>query len=663
MTDRSRGAYDVVFGSDDRVIGYQLAAPVVNFNADPGRLDEQVRNADVPRIVDNLDAGMGWSRRVANVPNGYSYGLPAYTRAPGGIFMPPGKLTAIPVSGAGWNPAVGIFDSVMFNGSIYLIPGGGDAILGLASDGSVADVVHTFPAGFDVRCATVFNNRLYVGGVGGLAYLDALGSWSSVVAGSRLQLRTASWRPLGVPTDMLIAVNGTGREITWCPITADPMNPSLWSAPVAVGPDRRYGIQRLVAAPRHIYMLRPDGVWDMDELGTRAYNLTPWVEESADQANGRWGLHVGDGLYYAHTQGLAFVPTDASESAQRRPEWAQPGYGLPYEGPIRGTPTAGTLVAGVGMVGLSTGSGGYLMAGKRGGPGAEASNGQATHTWHGAEAILAGNVTHLRPWTIPAAGGLPRLLIAEQQSAAPQTHLWWQSLPTMGSPLQDMLWGGGFVPADAASLFLPADPWDRPSSVKTLLQFDMITERIQYGSDVFRAYARADEDTAWTDYGTAEDGSNTSLAPLETVEGRYIQVRVDAVGHPILRSLELRSAVGVELREARRYSLLLAYDNALRNGRARESSDPERKLDDLRSLLGRICTLDDGSPSGPSRVRVLQVLPGQKRPMGGPSRAAANGAEGAWMVTAEVLVSILDRPFRWDGPPATDIYDRDRQWT
>src|SRR4029434_8168806 len=158
-------------------------------------------------------------------------------------------------------------------------------------------------------------------------------------------------------------------------------------------------------------------------------------------------------------------------------------------------------------------------------------------------------------------------------------------------------------------------------------------------SRTLRAYARADDETAWTDYGTAETGSYTGLAPLETTEGRYIATRIDAIGSPILRSLELRSAIGVELREARSYTVILAWDNALKGARGRETAHPERRLAGLRSLLGRICTLDDGSADGTRRVRVLQVQAGERRPLGGAARAGAAGQGGCRAVAGHGEVS------------------------
>lgn len=661
MSNRSRGAYDLTFESDALIIGFQLAAPAVPFEMSPGRLDETVRNADVPRIIDDLGAGMGFSRRISGAPtNGYSFCLPGYTRSPGGIFSPAGKVTEItlpPTSGAGsWVPAW-IITSVRWRDLIYLITNN-NYVLHMTAP-TTATLATVLPAGFAGSGAAVFQNRLYIAGSTGLTYINPTGSVGPLATGViRKDLAVASWRPLGVPTDVLVGTSsgssGQWDQVSWCPSTGDPMTPGDWSAPVTVGADRRYSINALVAAPRHVYMLRPDGVYDMDELGARAFNIAPWVEHTSDYFNGGWGMHLGDGLYYQHAYGLAFVPT--AGDAQYHPQWCHPGWGLPYEGPVGGMGTAGTLHAGYGLVAMN-GDYGYICAGRRD----ERAYGAATHTWHGAEAMMPGYVGHMRSYTMAWTGDQPKLLIITNHNAPTASRAFWQSLPRTGSAIQEIVQGGTFEPADAASLFLPADPWDRPSSAKQLLQFDMLTERLT-ASDTLSAYARADEETAWTAYGTADAGAYSSWAPVETTEGRYISARVDAVGHPILRSLELRSAVGVELREARRYTVILAWDNALRGARGRETADPERRLADLQSLLGRVCTMDDAASPGTRRVRVLQVLPGARRPLGGAARAGSKGSEGAWAVTAEVMVSILDRPFRYDGTPDVDRFDSDRVW-
>jgi hypothetical protein len=660
---RSLGKFDIVFESDDRLLGFQLAEPSTRFELDPARLDEQARHADVPRVIDNLDAGMGYSRRIGTVPNGYAYTLPGYCRAPGGIFMPAGKLTPITLPAAGWTPSW-LIASKRFNTKIYVFSNQ-RWVLRIADDGASMTIFATLAG--DIAGAAVFNNRLYVSTSVGLYYLDGTTmAWSAPAAGViRGQLEVVNWRPLGVPTDVLVGIsNDFGRNgIRWCPITADPMVDGNWSAPVRVGADLQYGINTIVAAPRHVYFTRPNGCYDMDELGTRTFNIAPWVAESVDYYNGWWGMAVGDGLYYAHSQGLAWIPTTGE--AQYKPEWATPGWGLPYEGPIRGFPVTSCLYQGWGLLAQwapEIEAQTYLSAGRRdpGGAAGSMAYGQASHIWHGAEAIVPGGVMHMAPYSLEWASGQPRLLLTSQDGASVTAY--WQSLAKWGNPLQELIWGGGFVPEDHASLFLPADPWDRPSSVKTLLQMDMVTERLDPASRTLRAYARADEETAWADYGTAETGAYTGLAPLETTEGRFITTRVDAIGSPILRSLELRSAIGVELREARSYTVILAWDNALKGARGRETADPERRLEDLRSLLGRICTLDDGSADGTRRVRVLQVHAGERRPMGGPARAGAAGTVGAWAVTARVMVSVLDRPFRWDGPADTDRFDADRVW-
>lgn len=654
---RSRGKWDLVFETDDRVMGFQLAEPAARFELEPARLDEQARNSDVPRIIDNLDAGMGFSRRVERVPNGYAYTMPGFCRSPGGIFHPPGKLTEITLPAAGWVPGY-ITQAIRFNNTIFLTTRG-RSILALSGDGATATVAATFasqmgPSG----SAAVFNNRLYVMTEGGLYYSDAGGGWSGPHPPLRGVPAVVNWRPLGVPTDVMVATSTEfgGNAVRWVPIDRDPTVDANWSAPLRVGGDLQYGIHRLVAAPRRVFILRPDGIYDIDELGTRAFNIAPWIGSLPDANNGIFGMTVGNGVYYTHSQGLAFVPTTGE--AQYRPEWATPGWGLPYEGPVRGAGYYGCLHDGWGLFGQwdPIADQSFVSAGRRD----ESAYGQASHVWHGAEAVVPGRTTLLQSMTLAWAGGNPQLLICSTGTGG--VRAFWQSLPRFGSPLQDLLYGGGFVPADLASLFLPADPWDRPSSVKTLLQMDMVTERLDPTSDTLKGLARADEETAWADYGTAETGNYTGLAPLETTEGRFIQARVDAIGSPVLRSLELRSAIGVELREARRYTVILAWDNALKGARGRETADPERRLDDLRSLLGRVCTLDDGSADGTRRVRVLQVQAGERKPMGSAARAGAAGTVGAWAITAQVMVSVLDRPFRWDGRADVDRLDADRVW-
>jgi hypothetical protein len=78
MANRARGKFDLVLSDDSETLGFNLAneggrPAVVSFESSPARTDMTVQNADVARIVDNLDGGMGFSRRLSEVPNGYAY--------------------------------------------------------------------------------------------------------------------------------------------------------------------------------------------------------------------------------------------------------------------------------------------------------------------------------------------------------------------------------------------------------------------------------------------------------------------------------------------------------------------------------------------------------------------------------------------------------------
>ena len=675
---RARGKFDLLFIDTDRTVGFNLAdgdagrPSVVPFELSPGRTDQVVANADVARRIDNLDAGMGYSRRLEQVPNGYSYCSPGYTRAPGTIFMPAGKLRPITLpTAAGWVPTQALC-SERFDGSIFL--GAGSAVLQLSADGSSASVSGLFSAPFTsmVGGLLAFNNRLYAAGTaGGLAYLSpGGGAWVGPASGVyAYSLAAVSWRPLGIPTQVMLTIGQEFNQsaLKWCPITADPMSDPAWSARVPIGPDRRYTAGPIVAAPRHAYVYARDGIYDLDELGTRAFNIAPWIGQAVDTTNGLFGIHVGSGLYYSHSQGLAFVPTTGETIHQ--PEWAQPGWGLPYEGPFMGGGLGITLHNGWGLGAFPSAVPGlvggaqqsYLFAGRRdpGGPGGSMAYGQASHVWHGAEATVPGEVGHLRVYANSFAGGWPELLICSNRNdAGTGPGAWWQSLAKVGTPLQELIWGGHFQPADLSTLFLPADPWGQPSAVKQLLQIDLVADRLQLGSDYLKVLASTDG-AAYVAQGTAEADVYTSLQPSPVLEGRYLSTRIDNFGSAVLRSIELRAALGLQLREARTYRLILAYDNALKSARSRETASPDLRMLDLQYLVGRVVQLDDGSAGAPYRVRVLQVATGERRRLGGPGRASANGTEGAWAVVVPVTVSFLDFPFRFDGPP-TDRYDADR---
>lgn len=644
MPNRSRGQYDVTFTHGDTTLPFVLSEPAVDAELGPGRADEQIRNADVPRIYDDVSLGMGFSRRIAGVANGYDYCLPGYTRAPGAILMPPGKVTEISMAGVSWSGTPGVvLDSMMFEGNIYLRTFSRDILV--MTGGTAAPTVSlSGPVGTACEGMVIFKGSLWASfGTGGLYYKPTGGgAWVGPAAGVvRYKLATVTWRPQGIPTQFLVGISA-GPGIRYCPITMDPTVDGDWQAAISI--PTTWGlpyVHQIVTAPQHAYFLTPDGVWDMDEYGARVFNIAGWMQEDPDQNNGYWGLHVGTGLYVGHHKGLFFVPTEGE--LQHRPINCSPGYGLPHEGPIGYFPHNGTLHEGWLYLALHDGTDSYVMAGKP----SQSAHGEATHVWHGAEAHFTDQyVSHMRSYTTSPLGSWPQMLMATARTPSSDlTRLYWMSLTKNGTPLREMLNGGNFVPAEAATLILPADHWDRSSAMKTMLQFDLNTELLT-DSDYFHLYAAADEDD-WIEQGVAVAGAYTSLTPVgigedETsnlIEGQYIRTKITAVGSPILRSVELRAALGIDLREARVYSVVLARDAGLRTVRGRDTRDPEKLFAELRSLLGRVVLVDDGVTF---RARVLQVMTPRRRQLG------TARTPGGWAIVCPVMVSILDRPFYWD---------------
>jgi hypothetical protein len=302
------------------------------------------------------------------------------------------------------------------------------------------------------------------------------------------------------------------------------------------------------------------------------------------------------------------------------------------------------------LSGLFDGADSYLVAGQA----SADAYGAASHVWHGAEAYFPGEkITHMEVYTpgVDWTGAYPQLLITTVTVPPDpfEVKAYWHSLSKLGSPIQELIYGTSWEPAPSASLFLSADPWDRPSAIKSLLQVDLLTERL-LEPDTLTVYAQADEGS-YSEQGQAIQGSYTSLTPEVLTEGRYIRTRVEMDGVFVLRSLEERAAVNVELREARVYRVILAHDTTLKTGRSRELADPRRRMMDLRSMLGQVVMVDDGEVR---RGRVLQVMTGEARQLG------PAGKPGTWALVVPIMVSLLDHPFRWDGPHS---YDTDRTWS
>src|SRR5205085_746880 len=156
--------------------------------------------------------------------NGYSFCLPGYTRSPGGIFSPAGKVTEItlpPTSGAGsWVPAW-IITSVRWRDLIYLITNN--------------NYVLHMTAPTTATLATVL----------------------PVASGVPRGVRS------GVPVGTGSGAAGQCDQVAGGQSAAGPKATGNGPEQNHGGPARHDSINALVADPRHVYMLRPDGVYDM----------------------------------------------------------------------------------------------------------------------------------------------------------------------------------------------------------------------------------------------------------------------------------------------------------------------------------------------------------------------------------------------------------------
>lgn len=621
----------------------------------PGDATQQQVSRDVPRIWDDFSGGGGYSRRDATVPNGYAWcvGDPRSPR----LFAPGGAVTEIPMLPGIALPAP-TFDSFEHANYVYILIGH-QVLSFYLPDIGFPFVVANAAAGTFFTSAAIYDNAAYVGCSGGFLHKFDFTTltWTASTTARRDWLAVVYWVVAGVGAYRLVgSVPGT-HELKVFPsdptAPGDPMNDDDWSAAYPVG-EPSSDIRGLVASADHVYVIKPEGVHDLDGRGY-APNLTPYWRQMASAALAQMvgkGLVHGQYVYANHLRGLDRVRL-GSGPERDRPEWCHPGLGTPNETPIFGTVQSMCPDGEALLVSISNGVDSYIcwgrsrdQAGVQSGPGAV--------LWHMALAKLPGVfITHMKVYEMQ---GLPYLLMGGLLSSDAATpKLYRMALLRAANPGQGILYPTygypAFSYATEASITLPVDDWGDATAVKTLRRFDVQADNL--GPATVELFAAA-EGSAFASQGLMTTSPRETLIPGDTqTTGYQIGTRVDLAGTAaapaLLRALKARAGVSVDASEQRVYRLRLGQ---MTEGytRARDRRDPE-------VLFAQLWPLQSGGavPFRDHRGRDLTV----KVENVSQEETEVPGSGGRrWELVAVVTLSVLSRPAYWD----VSIFDSDATW-
>ncbi len=600
----------------------------------PAEADDQLVSDDVPVMHDDFSGGAFYSKRL--LKTGYAYAEGAYCRDPR-VVLPAGAVTELPLP-AGTVEISGSFEQ---DGHLYLLAGALAVRLGSGTDLPVN--AQYLGAGFVADGAAAFNGATYVGGSGGNLWRLQGGVWTQSASAARRKAATVSWvipsEGSGISAERLIMATSDLRNIRY--VAGDPLIDANWGPVIRVG-SSSHPITSLVSAPRHAYICKTDGLYDLNSRGETPH-LTPGLRHAAiAPSNGAVSLYWGGFVYFTHVSGLYRVWV-GDPVVQYQPGWCQPGWGLPNETPIHGACTALAIDQGWIIASVYNGTNSYQGAGvDRREVGIE---GIGPLLWHFAEVALPGErITHMR---VTAPGSQPRLWIATMYGG--QARLRWVSLPKAATPLEDFLASGQHRFQQRWTLYPSVHDWGDADAEKIIKQLGVVTENL--GTGVTMDVAANADGGAWTSQGTIRTSPRARLVPRAPLsKGQQIGLRIIGNGTAlipaVLRSAKVRAEVNVELFERRRYPIRVQRGQKTRNG-ATDRRNPARVWQQIVDFqrAGPIDMVDEQGNQLTIRVRG-----------GMPFKQVEDKESGDWTYIAALDVTVLDivamggvgRTFKWN---------------
>lgn len=380
-------------------------------------------------------------------------------------------------------------------------------------------------------------------------------SWTSTAAGTfgtngRNRMVKVYWEGSdGVGDWRIVALSSNQGHVSYTRPGGDPMDAAGWIEMVPVGGGENVG--EIVAARRHVYLISPLNVYDLDEQGNSPALTSYTTEDRGNVAPSAAGIYHDGFVYRPFGTTLDRVRVDQGLVLQEHPGTCSPGWGTKAESPwLTGyTSTTAIYQGGVlcGQFSIALGRVGIFWGKSREVLGVETPN---PMVWHGPFAIG------------PVNSDITRMHVTSSSATPSSTTLWAATWPTSqvdepslvkislsapGGALQDLKGGGGHRFADGAGASSGWQEYSRleglattvgdKGSKKHLYQIAVGTrglpedaEDVDASSPSLTVYNRADvapgDASAW---GTGVDVVTGPVADItpDTTSGYKLETRVD----------------------------------------------------------------------------------------------------------------------------------------
>lgn len=464
--------------------------------------------------------GMNFGRLDRIGRGGYSYGINVDTRDPRRV-MPSGLVTSLTMPASGFTHAP-IRGFCQFGSHVYAVTGPDSTTPSATSDilrivDSDSTVVisgryqsDTAPR-FSGRSILQYRGYLYVGGYNGFMRrkmttantpddgpLDDTspgdGSGWDEYAFQRIFLAKQHWTVAGIQDYYLLA-NDTDYSMLYT--AADPTTDGNWSSPTAVIQgdsaitrigDERYKIKSVSYSNRRNWWGKTNGMHDVASNGY-AGNATPFVEDAFDEDNCSVSYYHDGYVYFWTALGLLRMGTNDRVRIDI-PEFVQPGFGRPVDGPVYGRVTAMTSDSGWLVCAIYNGSDSFIIYGKE--PQALGIDVPVPMIWHGAFAHFPGQ--KITAFGKTTQTGWPMLLIGLWDPVTEQASISKQYMLKGGSAYQSWQNDDDYRFHPTWKIYFTSEDLGLPNTRKALLRGDATTENTSPSRKV-EIYAAIDGST------------------------------------------------------------------------------------------------------------------------------------------------------------------------
>lgn len=474
--------------------------------------------AEAIRLFEDYSGGMGFGRRL--VGNGYSYARNACTRFPDMVFPGPKVTTSFTSESLGGNLVAGL----ELDGKLFFV--GGRYALRIPLGSAEPGIDQDFGAGFVAKSITpTTGGPPLVGGTGGNIWRFTT-SWSQSADTAREHLTYVYWVTGGQN-----AAAGQGGLGSWRVVGTNASGLAAFQYITDAGPDPfidanwgpadpgvyvgqgNFPIQRLVSTNRTVWFILTSGIHSVDGNGYSA-NLTPYWRDQWDGTwNGAAACYWNGYIYAAHAHYLDRVLADGR--LQQVPQRCGPGDPpFPNEGPIWGHVSALAVVDGwlcASVYNPNADESSICFGRER----LDGEDGYGPLVWHGAEIVIDGQVTMLKPSALfitASSGNQPHLWIGSVKSGV--RKLSWVPLARGGSPLQDPLYRF----ATSWSLYTGKDDGGQQNSwtLKAPRSVDLYADNLNVTGSRIKVYSSTDSG-AWVKHGTAATTPRNSFGMSQSI--------------------------------------------------------------------------------------------------------------------------------------------------